>query len=48
MVSKDNNDKQLMYSKSNNIKIMTGNETDENINEVFESLTTIYQLGLEQ
>ena len=37
-----------MHSNSNNIEIMTGNKTDEIINELSESLFTRYQLGLEE
>ena len=35
MRSKDNDDKQLVHSKSNNIVIMVGNKIDEIINELF-------------
>ena len=35
MPSKDNEDKQLVHSKSNNIVIMVGNKIDEIINELF-------------
>ena len=37
-----------MHSNSNNIEIMIGNETDEIINELSESLFTRYQLSLEE
>lgn len=37
MSSKDNDDKRVMHSKNDNIGIMIGNETDETINELFES-----------
>ena len=37
-----------MHSNSNNIEIMTGNEIDDIINELSESLFTRYQLGLEK
>ena len=37
-----------MHSKSNNIEIMIGNETDETIEELFESLLQKYQKGLEK
>ena len=37
-----------MNSKSKNIKSMIGNETDEIINGLFNSLLTKYQVGLEE
>ena len=37
-----------MRTKSNNIEIMMGNETDEIIEELFESLLQKYQEGLEE
>ena len=37
-----------MHSKSNNIKIMTGCETDEIIEELLESLLEKYQEGLDE
>ena len=37
-----------MHSKSTNTEIMTGNETNKIINELFESLLTRYQLALEE
>ena len=43
--SKDNDNKQLAHSRSNNITIMGGNKTDEIINELFEFLLTRYELG---
>ena len=46
MSSKDNDDKQWMPSKSNNIVIIIGSETDEIINEIFEILFTWYQRGI--
>ena len=36
--SKDSNETLIMRTKSNNIEIMMGNETDEIIEEIFESL----------
>ena len=45
--SKVNNDKQLTYSKSDNIEIMIGNETDKTINELFDSLFTQYKTKLQ-
>lgn len=47
MSSRDNDDTQLMHSKSDNIEIMIVNKTDGIINELFESFLTRYQLGLE-
>ena len=37
-----------MYTKSRNIEIMEGNETDEIIEELFESLLQNYQKNLEE
>ena len=37
-----------MHSKSDNKEIMMGSETDEIIEELFESLWQIYQEGLEE
>ena len=37
-----------MHTKSNNIEIMMGNETDEIIEDLFESLLQNYQEGLEE
>ena len=37
-----------MCTKSNNIEVMMGNETDEIIEELFESLLQKYQEGLEE
>ena len=37
-----------MYTKSRNIEIMEGNETDEIIKELFESLLQNYQKNLEE
>ena len=48
MLSKYNDDKQLMHSKSDGIEFMTSSKTDEIINELSESLFTKYQLGLEE
>ena len=45
---KYNDDKQQMHSKSFNIEIMSGNETDEIINELFESFLFWYQINLEE
>ena len=43
MSSKDNDNKRLMQSKSDNIEIMIGNETDEIIKDLFHSL--LYNYG---
>ena len=43
-----NDDKQQMHSKSFNIEIMSSNETDEIINELFESFLFWYQINLEE
>ena len=45
---KDSDKIRVMHTKSNNIKIMMGNETDEIIEELFESLLKQYQKGLEE
>ena len=37
-----------MHTKSNNMEIMMGSETDEIIKEIFESLLERYQEGLEE
>ena len=46
--SKDADEIRTMHTKSNNIKIMTGNEADEITEECFESLLQKYQKGLEE
>ena len=38
----NNDDKQLMHSKSDNIEIIIGNKTDQVINKFFKSLLTRY------
>ena len=48
MSSKDSDETHIMHTKSNNIKIMIGNETDEINRELFESLLQKYQKGLEE
>ena len=48
MLSKDNDHRRLIHSKSYNIEIMIDNDTDEIINEIFESLLSRYQIGLEE
>ena len=46
--SKDSDETRTMYTKSNNAEIMTGSETDEIIERVFESLLQLYQKNLEE
>ena len=46
--SKDSDEIRTMHAKRNNIKIMMGNETDEIIEELFESLLQKNQEGLEE
>ena len=46
--SKDSDEIRTMYTKSNNIEIMMGNETDEIIEELFKSLLQNYKKGLEE
>ena len=46
--SKDSDEIRIMHAKSNNIEIMTGNETGEIIEECFESILQKYQEGLEE
>ena len=48
MYSKDSDGIRTMLTKSNNIEIMMGNEADEIIEELFESLLQKYQEGLEE
>ena len=48
MSSKDSNETRTMHTKSINIEIMIGNETDEIIKELFDSLLQRYQEGLEK
>ena len=45
---KDSDEIRTMHTKSNNIEIMMGNETNEIIEELFESLLQRYQEGLEE
>ena len=44
----DSDDIRTMHTKSDNICILMGNETDEIIKELFESLLQKYQEGLEE
>ena len=46
--SKDSEETRMMYTKSHNIEIMMGNETDEVIKKLFESLLQNYQKNLEE
>ena len=46
--SKDSEETRNMSTKSDNIEIMMGSETDEIIEELFESLLQRYQEGLEE
>ena len=48
MSSKDSNETSTMHSKSNNIEILIGSETDEIIEELFDSLLEKYQKGIEE
>ena len=46
--SKDPNETRTMHTKSDNIEIMIGNETDEVIEELFNSLLQRYKQNLEE
>ena len=46
--SKDSDETQTMHTKSNNVEIMVGNETNEIIIDLFESFLQKYQEGLEE
>ena len=46
--SKDSDDARTMHTKGNNVEIMVGSETDEIIEELFESLLQLYQKNLEE
>ena len=46
--SKDSDEIRTMHTKSNNVEIMMGNETDEIVEELVESLFQKYQEGLEE
>ena len=48
MSSKDFKENRTMYTNSDNIDIMIGNETNEIIEELFESLLQRYQKDLEE
>ena len=45
--SKDSEETRTMHTKCNNVEIMMGSETDETIEELFESLLQLYQKILE-
>ena len=45
--SKDNDEKRIINSKSNNIETMINDRADEVIEELFQSLLSIYQFMLE-
>ena len=45
--SKDYDEERVMYLKSNNIELMLCDNANEVINELFESLPSRYQAGLE-
>ena len=46
--SKDSEETNIMYSKSDNIKVMMGNETDEVTEDLFDSFLQRYQEKLEE
>ena len=46
--SKDSEETRTMHTKSNNVEIMMGSETDHIIDEHFEFLLQRYQEGLEE
>ena len=46
--SKDSDETRNMYTKSNNAEIMMGSETDEIVEDFFESFLKKYQEGLEE
>ena len=46
--SKDSDETRTMHAKSNNVEIMIGSETDEIIEDLFESFLQKYQEGLEE
>ena len=45
--SKDNDEERVIHSESDNIKIMINDKADEVIEEIFQSLFSSYQIGLE-
>ena len=46
--STDSDETRTMHTKSNNVEIMLGSETDQIIEELFESLLQLYQKNLEE
>ena len=46
--SKDSDETRTMHTKNHNIEIMMGNETDEIIKKLFESLLQNYEKDLEK
>ena len=46
--SKDSNETRTMHTKSNNVEIMMGGETDEIIEELFKSFLQKYQEGVQE
>ena len=46
--SKDSDETPTMHTESNNVEIMIGSETDEIINDLFETFLQKYQEGLEE
>ena len=46
--SKDSDETRTMHAKRDNVEIVMGNETDESIEGIFESLLQRYQEGLEE
>ena len=46
--SKDSNETRTMHTKSDNMEMIIGNETNEIIEEIFDSLLQKYQRGLEE
>ena len=46
--STDSDETRTMHTKSNNVEIMMGSETDQIIEELFESLLQLYQKNLEE
>ena len=47
MSSKVNDEERVMYSRSDNIEIVIYNKADKVIEEIFQSLLSRYQIGLE-
>ena len=46
--SKDSDETRTMHTKSNNVEIMMGSETNETIEELFESLLQLHQKNLKE